>query len=405
MKKRMPDAILRPGAAGWELWKVPAKGVAVMESEVSPKALGTCRHLMLALPSRSILAVPLWIAAEGNAVELSELELTSRHLLRKGAEVYAFPLFHQDGRALVLALASVDDETAVEYLKKAGSFEFPARLLKPEGADILVWRELGELCFAIYREDKCVFFAATAETTAGPAFCAAVVRTAMRLHAEGVILRIPALLRLVGDFSILDGEAIGHALRLDLVPEPIVPPPEVPEVPSDPAPPTARHAMAQRDRFRRFGLVAIAVVAAYAVVLFLVAADLVWRRIELHRLGVELAAIEAPSADAQRLVTEWNGFREAVDPNMFALDQLAAAAAEIPGEQVRLTLYNYKKGRLTIAGEAVDVSQAYEFFERVKKTPLLQDYDWTSRQPQLAGRNKVRFEMEGARPDAQTGEE
>ena len=61
--------------------------------------------------------------------------------------------------------------------------------------------------------------------------------------------------------------------------------------------------------------------------------------------------------------------------------------------------------RLTIAGEAVDVSQAYEFFERVKKTPLLQDYDWTSRQPQLAGRNKVRFEMEGARPDAQTGEE
>jgi len=70
-----------------------------------------------------------------------------------------------------------------------------------------------------------------------------------------------------------------------------------------------------------------------------------------------------------------------------------------------LTQYNYDNGRLAIAGEATDVAQAYEFFERVKKNPLLQDYDWTSRQPQLAGRNKVRFEMEGARPDAKTGEE
>jgi hypothetical protein len=58
-----------------------------------------------------------------------------------------------------------------------------------------------------------------------------------------------------------------------------------------------------------------------------------------------------------------------------------------------------------ITGEAADVSQAYEFFEKVKKVPTLQDYDWTSRQPQLAGRNKVRFEMEGVRPDAKSSEE
>jgi phosphoribosylformylglycinamidine synthase len=86
-------------------------------------------------------------------------------------------------------------------------------------------------------------------------------------------------------------------------------------------------------------------------------------------------------------------------------DQLAAVATEIPGEQVRLTQYGYNSGRLSIVGEATDVSQAYEFFERVKKSPLLQDYDWTSGQPQLAGRNKVKFEMEGVRPDAKTSEE
>jgi hypothetical protein len=57
-----------------------------------------------------------------------------------------------------------------------------------------------------------------------------------------------------------------------------------------------------------------------------------------------------------------------------------------------------------ITGEAIDVNQAYEFFEKVKKFPMLQDYNWKSAQPQLAGRNKVRFEMEGVRPDAKTGE-
>jgi hypothetical protein len=118
-----------------------------------------------------------------------------------------------------------------------------------------------------------------------------------------------------------------------------------------------------------------------------------------------LNSIQTEATSAQNLVTEWKQFRSSIDPQTFAIDQLAAVATEIPGEQVRLTQYGYNSGRLSIVGEATDVSQAYEFFERVKKSPLLQDYDWTSGQPQLAGRNKVKFEMEGVRPDAKTSEE
>ena len=49
------------------------------------------------------------------------------------------------------------------------------------------------------------------------------------------------------------------------------------------------------------------------------------------------------------------------------------------------------------------MSESYQFFEKVRNDPSLHEYDWTSRQPKLAGRNKVRFEMEGARYDAETG--
>jgi hypothetical protein len=216
---------------------------------------------------------------------------------------------------------------------------------------------------------------------------------------------MPAKLRLIGDFLEADAISLGHSLRLDFEIEKKLPAPVLPAVLSDAAPPTARAALLSRSRLKRLASIATMGLAIYAVILFFVAADLAWQRFQLHRLNNELKSIEAVSTEAQQLVTEWKQFRSAIDPQAFAIDQLAAVATEIPGEQVRLTQYNYDKGRLSIAGEATDVSQAYEFFERVKKSPLLQDYDWTSGQPQLAARNKVRFEMEGARPDAKTGEE
>lgn len=402
---RAPEAILRPGPEGWELWKLTGREGPQILPEVSAKALGAFRHLLLALPTRSILSVPLWVASEGDTTELAELELTSRHLLRKGAEAHSVPILEQDGRSLVLALASSDDPVAADYFKAAKSFEFPARLLPAAGSDIVVWRELGDLCFAFYRDDRCVFFASSGEPVAGPAFCGVVSRTALRLRAEGVLSRIPAKLRLLGNFSDEECIALGHALRIDWEREESVPAPLVPETPSDPAPPTARLEIQRRGRLRRAGVVASIALAVYAFLLVLVAADLLWQRLELRQLAAELAAIDAPAREAQNLVTSWNEFRPAVDPAAFAIDQLDAVASQIPGEQVRLTQYNQAPGRITVAGEAADVSQAYEFFEKVKKVPALQDYDWTNRQPQLAGRNKVRFEMEGIRPDAKSGEE
>ena len=405
MKHPTPDAVLRPGAEGWELWKFPLKGEPALEESFFEKSLDSAAHLLLALPSRSVLSMPLWIASQGDATELAELELTSRHLLRKGAEVFTVPIFEKEGRSLVLALAATDDETAHEYLKKAKSFEIPARLFHPAGADILVWKEQGSLCFGIYREDICVFFAATGDANPGRAFCGAIARTAMRLKAEGVITRLPAKLRLIGNFADQDAASLGHALRLDFDIEKEHPAPKLPAHLSNAAPPTARAAQLSRSRLKRLASLTTVGLAIYAVILFFAAADLGWQRFQLHRLNAELKTIASSAAKAQELVTAWKKFRFTIDPQTFAIDQLSAVAMEIPGEQVRLTQYNYDNGRLAIAGEATDVAQAYEFFERVKKNPLLQDYDWTSRQPQLAGRNKVRFEMEGARPDAKISEE
>ena len=366
MRRQSVDSILRPGPEHWELWRLTGPDGVRLEPDASAQALGSLRHLLLALPTRSILSAPLWISSEGDATELSDLELSSRHLLRKGSETHCVPVLQKGGRSLVLALASVDDPEAIDFFKKAESFEFPARLLSAEGADIVVWRELGTLCFAFFRDNQCVFFASSGEVLSGPAFCGILTRTAMRLHAEGVVLRMPAKLRIFGKFTHEECSALGHALRIDWENLEAPPPPVPPAEPSNPAPPTARAQIDRRTRFRKAGLAGMGVALFYCILLLGAGADFVFKKFQYSRLSSELAGLQDTARAAQNTVTGWSELRTAVDPGTFAIDQLDAVASQIPGEQVRLTQYNYDKGRLMITGEAADVSQAYEFFEKVK---------------------------------------
>ena len=83
MKTSPVDSVLRPGASGWEFWKIPSNADPVCESVPSSKTLGSASHLLLALPTRSLLAVPVWISPQGDPNELADLELSSRHVLKK----------------------------------------------------------------------------------------------------------------------------------------------------------------------------------------------------------------------------------------------------------------------------------------------------------------------------------
>jgi len=401
----VPDAILRPGPADWELWRFPQKGMPMCEENPSPQSLASCKKLLLGLPCRDVVALPLWLSAEGDAAELALLELTSRHLLKRTSAVQTLPIARHDARSLVLALATSDDAEAIARFPKARDFEISARLWNPSSADALVWRELDNLCFALVADGNVVFCSATGEPAPGPAFCGILQRAALRLKAEGIIPRLPATVQIIGAFDENERSSLAAALRADVRWLQDVPPPETPAEISNPAPPAARiaeQARSFRNRLAKLGLIAFAV---YLLIAAVVGADLIIHRLQLESLRSQAAALAPAAEEARKSVTEWQEFRAAVDPTAFALDQLAAIARELPGDQVRLTQFSLENGRLLVTGEAADVSQAFALFEKVKSSPALQEYDWTSRQPQLAGRSKVRFEMEGARPDAKTDSE
>ena len=138
----------------------------------------------------------------------------------------------------------------------------------------------------------------------------------------------------------------------------------------------------------------------YLFLLLWGAGDLMIRHAALAKLRRQVSDMKTPAAEAHRLSDRWNALRPAVDPSTYPLDILAAIAAPTQGGKVRLISVIMESGHLQIAGEATDVTQAYGFMEALKKTPLLQQFDWTTGQPQLAGKESVKFEMEGSRPHA-----
>ncbi|MCX7869523.1 MAG: hypothetical protein N2322_06175, partial [Terrimicrobiaceae bacterium] len=233
----------------------------------------------------------------------------------------------------------------------------------------------------------------------------AMARCAQRLEAEEVIEALPSSFLLAGKFEEAEARALHEASGAEIrqAEEGLIP--ALPPTPADFPPPGIREFRSARERSqKRLSLAAAAaavylgVVAGLLIVLFLGGQ-------RAQRAQAEARAAEPEAAAAREAVTRWRILRPALDPGSFALDLLAAAAAALPSESVRFTRCAIGGGRIELAGEASDVAQTYELLERLKNSPALAEYDWTAAPPEIAGRETVRFDIQGRRPDARADTE
>ncbi len=392
--------VLRPGEDGWECWMLRPGNPPVREPLLpSPNAAG----VIVALPTRELVALPLWLPAGSNLEELAGLELTSRHLLRRGMAVRCQTIESAGPRVLVLALAAGECAEALAFGRGPGRFEIAARTWPPDGADIVVWREGASMCFALYRGRACVFFAGGSNGV--PALCGAVVRASLRLRAEDVLEHPPRRTKLYGTFPADECRLLQEGLGTELEVSENSSSFRLPDTPIDLPPPRAeaeRAARAARGRLRKVFVLAV---AAYGIAVAGFLSGLGWEYRKILSLEKEAASLSGPAAAARSEISRWREIRAAVDPRIFALDLLAAVAADLPSDQVRLTLCSLEAGGLAVAGEAPSVPEAYEFFEKIRRNPALTEFEWTAEQPELAGQRMVRFEMKGRLPYAPVVEE
>jgi Tfp pilus assembly protein PilN len=256
---------------------------------------------------------------------------------------------------------------------------------------------------AFYRDQQPVWFCGVRSQ----GLAALLHRIALRLLSEGVLEHLPT--RILLDALPSEVAATCQSSLATLFPSSIITrseigtaalPPILPSAPFD-LPPTEareeRRRLLQRQKLFSF---AIAGAILYLLLLLWGAGDLFIRQNALQNIRREIAKVEQPAQDAQQQSSRWKTLRPLIDPTTYALDLLSAAATPTAGGKVRLTLFALEQGHLHIAGEAADLTQANSAIEQLKKSPLLQQFDWNNAQPQLAGKNSVKFDIEGTHPDA-----
>lgn len=399
MSPSAPCGLVWPGEHEWESWLFPGKGPP---RRVKPEELVKAGDFVLALPTRSLLSLPLWLPTQANACEMAALELAARHLVRRNQPIEILEIERQADRALVLAVAIADDPEAQSgAVLRAARVEAPARLLaRPDGEGI-VWKELGEVCYGFLRGGRAVFFASTGEAELSPAVAAGIARAAQRLEAEEILASLPQRFWLIGSrFSEEEKNSLQAITPWPVGMEAWSPRPDGPEPAADFAPPALRAAREARQRRAKRRMVLSLAAAAYGGIVVGLAAVLVLGSARVRDAQEAAKSLEPAAREAREAVSRWTVLRQAADPGSFALDLLAAVAAALPSESVRFTRCALGAGRIELAGEAADVSQTYELLERLKSSAALAEYDWTARPPEIAGRDIVRFDIVGRRPDA-----
>jgi hypothetical protein len=402
----------RPGPleGSWERWFFAA-GSTVPERLDPDAPISSGREIVTALPSSRLFSWPLWISSEGDPVDLARMELSGRHFLKRGMEnsLTVLPVAQVGGRRLVMAVASEEpfpEESMLPGWRESSRFQFPCNVLGDmRGHDLLLWQEWGNLRMAFYREGKPVWFCGLGERDAG----GGVQRSALRLLSEKVIEHLPLSIAIHGmppGSSDLCSRQLQHLFPrahihsdagINESGNPVLPQPLPPDTSVDIPPAEAVAERQRKGRLRRILNVAAAALILYILLILWGSGDLLIRRMAWNRLRHEAASLSEPALLAKGQSERWNSSRPAVDPSTFPLDLLSVAAIPTEGGKVRLTGFTLDQDHLQISGEATDVTQAYAFIEQLKKNPLLQEYDWTAGQPQLAGKNSVRFEMDGAR--------
>ena len=402
----------RPGSevGSWEQWiQEPGSAPTLLTEPLSRSSKHGKKHRrIVCLPTQSLHDWPLWIAGGGDPVTLARLELSGRHLIKRGMETSLglFPINTEKDRQLVLAICPEEpfpEEVLPSDWSSAESFDLPVRTFGDESADLVIWSEWGRVHASFFLMGKPVWFCPVDASHCG----GLLMRTSLRLRAEGIVPSPPKRVLLAGIPA-----PIRHQITASLVsvfPSATIswsdglPPPRLPSDPLDIPPEAARRRRAETDKSNRLLSFITAGAILYTLLLLWGSADLLIHRMELSKIRKATAAVTGPASDAKADTERWKAMREEIDPSFYALDLLAAVASPTEGGKVRLTRFTLEPGKLQVSGEATDVTQAYAFEEQIKKNPALQAYEWTSGQPQLAGKNSVRFEMEGSRSDANTG--
>lgn len=105
---------------------------------------------------------------------------------------------------------------------------------------------------------------------------------------------------------------------------------------------------------------------------------------------------DAPRVDfIKNTEATWKALSPAIDPNYYPIEVLLHLFESLPNPEVRITVYEQSARNISVQGEAPSAALAYQFAEKVKKNPGLQDFTFNLGTPRILPNDHAQFRLEG----------
>ena len=139
----------------------------------------------------------------------------------------------------------------------------------------------------------------------------------------------------------------------------------------------------------------ILVGGAYAAIFLLFLLYLGYTRFAMARLD-RLIARDAPQTQFIRETeANWKALAPAIDSRFYPVEILLHLYESLPSADVRITAYNQSARQISVDGEANTAALSYQFVEKIKKHPGLQNFRFDMAAPRILPNNHAQFRLEG----------
>lgn len=406
-------AVLFPGENTWELWRSGASADASLdlgqqfEADSEPAfPQNDGGQNLVALPVRSVIALPMWVRAPGEREmhQAAKLQLERAGLrARNEPQGIDFSLVEKssDGtNSLILAQSLTDRTPQLASSSAPPTDHLAAPFLLPLPPDHLtIWRELGRLVAAVTRNGKVLHFDALTSAELDDSAVREVHRIAAQLslldmldHVKGIVLWTTE-----GDAQLI-ADATG--LPVDRAARPTPAPPQTLSSRLEPrSAKLARELAQRRARKRRIFRNVVAVAGALAVLAGGVLGWFSWQRSSLR---AQVAELRPQAAKVEAMQERWAAAAPAVDKDEFVLETLLAMQSIPAAQSVSLERFELSPERISIEGSAAGATQALRFLDALSGSEQFADYEWTFPQPTLDGAT-AHFEIQGVNLSSEEG--
>jgi hypothetical protein len=399
---------LVPGAQGWTLISPGAESGAwrvrsFPNLDEAAQALNASDDFVLALPVSAILAQRIRLPnVEGTELrEMVRIQIEKALPFSTDEVTSDFEIIDQANGECVISAVAVQNQRLAEIaapllnrdvIPSAVTVYAAQRLATHAGKGrvLFIYPEVGALISAISENGK-LSFARTVEGGTAARLEVELPQLALSAELQGIDASFQTVLLDEKCFELREKVERALATHTDLV-----------GIETPPAPtglnllPQAwreqRLRRARRGEWRKRMMLAGAV---YVGILALAFLQLIYLQIRKRQLDVAIARDNPRTAFVRAAANNWKILSPAIDPHFYPIEILLHLFESLPSADVRITAYDQSARQLSVEGESSSATLAYQFADKVKKNPGLQNFVFDMQAPHILQNDHAQFRLEG----------